>query len=102
LETGYSFDFGMVNAHVTPFVAVQPMHVWQGAASEKFAAIGPGLHFNAASIPALPSYLGVQFDDTWQGKDNQSVVSSLRVAWMHDFQRAAPSAAALPICPVCR
>jgi len=84
-EGGYSFDAGLANAHLTPFVAVQPMHLWQSATRENFANLGSGLHYDAASISALPSYLGAQFDQTWKGEDGQSVVSSLRLAWMHDF-----------------
>jgi outer membrane autotransporter protein len=85
IEGGYSFPIADTGANVTPYVALQPMQVWQGSASESFGSQGNGLRYGASGITALPAYLGVQFDAKWQPRPDMVFTPFVRLAWMHDF-----------------
>ena len=41
VETGYTFQAG-TSARITPLVAIEPVGLWLGAASESFAGVGAG------------------------------------------------------------
>lgn len=85
IEVGYGFALGDTNATLTPFAAFQPTQLWLGSDTESFGSLGEGLTYHSGTITALPTYLGVQFDGLWQGKDGTTYAPFLRAAWMHDF-----------------
>jgi outer membrane autotransporter protein len=85
VEGGYSFAIGNTGFHATPFVALQPMRLRQSAAGEQFGTLGAGLNYAAADITALPGYLGMQFDGTWNLPNGARLQPFIRLAWMHDF-----------------
>eukprot|EP01031_Cornospumella_fuschlensis_P044328 gene44328-54206_t len=57
IEAGYTLPIPGTVASLTPFLAFQPMQLWQGAATESFGTLGNGLTYDATSITALPTYL---------------------------------------------
>jgi outer membrane autotransporter protein len=85
IEGGYSFPIADTGAYFTPYIAVQPMQVWQGGANESIGSQGNGLQYHASAITALPTYLGVQFATKWQPRDDIVLTPFIRVAWLHDF-----------------
>ncbi|MPT21549.1 MAG: autotransporter outer membrane beta-barrel domain-containing protein, partial [Starkeya sp.] len=85
IEAGYGFALGDTHTTLTPFVAFQPTQLWMGSQTESFGALGEGLTYHADTITALPTYLGVQLDGLWQGKDGITYAPFVRAAWMHDF-----------------
>ncbi|OYX15908.1 MAG: hypothetical protein B7Z07_03580 [Sphingomonadales bacterium 32-67-7] len=85
IEAGYTLPIPGTVASLTPFLAFQPMQLWQGAATESFGTLGNGLTYDATSITALPTYLGLQLDGTVAGPGGLKMATFLRAAWMHDF-----------------
>ena len=85
IEAGYRLHLLNTPAHVTPFLAIQPMQLWQGGGNESVAPYGNTLIYEQTSITALPAYLGVQFDGRFILGNGATLAPFLRLAWMHDF-----------------
>jgi|TARA_R110002049_G_scaffold269919_2_gene446827 outer membrane autotransporter protein len=86
-ETGYAIDLGGPDAHVVPFVAIEPMLVFQKEATETLLNVPESaITFRKKTITALPMSLGVQIDGQWKTEGGGSFSPLLRLAWLHDFE----------------
>jgi outer membrane autotransporter protein len=85
VEAGYRLRLGQTGAHVTPFIAIQPMQLWQGGGVESVTGFGNALTYQQTSITALPLYLGAQLDGQFTLGSGAVLSPFLRLAWMHDF-----------------
>jgi uncharacterized protein with beta-barrel porin domain len=88
LEAGYRTRQGQYD--VTPFVAIEPSHLWQrGYAEASFDTTGApgvfGLTYGARSVSSLPLFLGAQVDTRWIAPNGMLVVPQLRASWVHEF-----------------
>ena len=106
LETGYAFNLGGPAAHVVPFVAIEPMRLYQGSATEILSnARESAITFHKKTITALPMSLGVHVDGRWNASNGGSFSPLLQLAWIHDFQTdrsVARSFAELPSVQISR
>jgi len=106
LETGYAFDLGGPAAHIVPFVAIEPMRLYQGSATEILSnARESAITFHKKTITALPMSLGVRVDGRWNASNGGSFSPLLQLAWIHDFQTdrsVARSFAELPSVQISR
>ncbi len=95
IEAGYAIGFGGASARIVPFIAVEPMSVHEGSATEAFtlsqaaqdatlATQDHGVTFHGRTITAAPVSAGVQLDNRWQMDGNVAFAPQLRVAWVHD------------------
>jgi len=85
IEGGYTFDLPRLGVRLTPFLSVQPAHLWQGGAVEYINGYGSGLRYKATQITATPTDLGFQVDGSWASQGGGTISPTLRLAWMHDF-----------------
>jgi outer membrane autotransporter protein len=86
VEAGYKLRLAQTPAHVTPFVAIQPMQLWQGSGTESLAGFGSTLTYRQTSITALPLFLGAQLDGQFVLSNGAVLSPFVRLAWMHDFR----------------
>jgi outer membrane autotransporter protein len=85
VEAGYRLALAGIGANLTPFAAFQPMGLWLGGGAETFGILGRGLSYEASTVTALPTFLGLQLDGVWTASDGRLYTPYLRAAWMHDF-----------------
>jgi outer membrane autotransporter protein len=83
---------------VTPFAAVDFLHLWQQAYSELVTTAVPppllGLNYAAQQTTSVPGSLGVQLDSRTEFSNNMSWSPYLRAYWVHEL--ASVNRAILP------
>ncbi|WP_315834549.1 autotransporter outer membrane beta-barrel domain-containing protein [Bradyrhizobium prioriisuperbiae] len=84
----YAFE----GLNVTPFAAIQPATLWQRARTESSVVVGTGLPgmlglaYAPVTVTSLPSFLGVQFDTSFDLGAGRLLTPVLRAAWVHEFR----------------
>ncbi len=87
-ELGYRVTHG--RAILTPFVAVEPAHLWQHAYTEtSLTAAGAsgilGLSYSARGTSSLPLFVGAQAETRFVAANGAIWWPFLRAAWVHEF-----------------
>lgn len=102
LEAGYLARLDSVN--LTPFVAIEPGWLWQGAFTENMRpSSGPqvnmGLNFQSQQVTSMPLSLGIQVDSRIDHPDGWIVSPMMRLSWIHQFSTRRQVNAALQLLP---
>lgn len=102
LETGYLMRIENVN--VTPYAAVEPGWIWQGAFSENARSSMPqgvnlGLNYQSQHVTSVPLSLGVQIDSRIELDDGWTLRPSVLMAWIHELNPTRQVDASLQLLP---
>ena len=85
-EVGRKQYFGTLG--VTPFAAIDFLHLWQDAYSESITLPGPpplGLNYAAQQTTSLPGALGIQLDDKTALVNDMSWSPYVRASWVYEL-----------------
>jgi outer membrane autotransporter protein len=102
VEAGYLARIRRLN--LTPFVAIAPTWLNQGAISETFKGSQPtmvnmGLNFQAQQASSVPVSLGFQVDSEVLLGNGWSISPLMRLSWIHEFKTARQLDASLQLLP---
>ncbi len=101
LETGYVAR--LESSNLTPFVALEPAWLWQGAFSENMRSsntpVNMGLDYRSQQISSLPLSLGVQWDSNVSLENGWTLSPVMRLSWIHEFNPTRQADASLQLMP---
>ena len=102
LETGFLTRMGNVN--VTPYVAIEPGWINQGAFSESTSlsesqTVNMGLNYQSQQVTSVPISLGVQLDSAVMLKSGWTLRPSMLLAWIHELNPNRQVDATLQLLP---
>lgn len=102
LEAGILTRSGNVN--VTPYAAVEPGWIWQGAFSEtarssQSQGVNLGLSYQSQQVTSVPVSLGVQIDSAIALNNGWTLRPSMLVAWIHELNPSRQVDASLQLLP---
>ena len=101
LETGYVAR--LENSNLTPFIALEPAWLWQGAFSENLRSsntpVNMGLNYRSQQISSLPLSLGMQWDSNVTLDNGWTLNPVMRLSWIHEFNSARQVDASLQLMP---
>lgn len=84
--------YALPGLNVTPFAAVQPATLWQRARTETSVVYGTGapgmlgLSYAPVTVTSLPTFVGVQLDNSFNLGGGRILTPVARVAWVHEFR----------------
>jgi uncharacterized protein with beta-barrel porin domain len=84
--------YALPGLNVTPFAAIQTATLWQRARTETSVVYGTGapgvlgLATAPVTVTSLPTFLGVQLDNSFDLGAGRILTPIARVAWVHEFR----------------